>query len=509
MVVPRYRMFIDGSWVGAESGEHFEVTNPANGRTLAHVAKGGKIDADKAIDAARRAFDRGTWRHTTPAERTDTLLRIAALVEQESESLARMESADVGKTLKYARGSDLPFIVDNLKFFAGASRVLQGTAAGEYVDFHSGHDHVGMGTSMIRREPVGVVGVIVPWNYPLYIAVWKIAPALAAGNTMVVKPASQTPLSLLEFAKLADKAGLPKGVLNVVTGPGEVVGAEIASSPKVDMVALTGDTATGRQIMVAASSTVKRIHLELGGKAPMIVLPDADLEAAAEGAVVGGFWNGGQDCTSVTRVYVHEKQHAAFVRMLVERAGKFRVGDPMKEETDVGPLISAKQRMRVESYIKSGVEEGAKLVFGGKRPSGKAFASGNFIEPTIFDEVTQKMRICREEIFGPVICVIKYSSTKDAIEKANDTIYGLASSVWGSDIRECMQVANHLNFGTVWINEHGVLASEMPHGGFKQSGFGKDLSLQSMEEFTRVKHVYIDLTGMKRKPWHSVVYGPR
>ena len=499
-------MFIDGSWVGSASGEHFEVFNPSNGKVIAHVAKGGREDARRAIDAARRAFDKGTWKHTTPAERTEVLWKLAKMVEDESERLARLEAMDVGKTLKYARGNDIPFIIDNLKFFAGASRVLNGTSAGEYVDFHANREHVGMGTSIIRREPVGVVGIIVPWNYPLYIAVWKIAPALAAGNTLVVKPASQTPLTTLEFAKLIERAGVPKGVLNVVTGPGETVGAELASNPKVDMVALTGDTSTGREIMRAASSTVKRVHLELGGKAPMVILPDADLDAAAEGAVVGGFWNTGQDCTSVTRIYVQEKQHAAFMKLLLGKAKRFRVGDPMMEDTGMGPLISARQRQRVESYIKSGTEDGAKIVFGGRRPVDKRLASGNFIMPTIFDGVTQDMKICRDEIFGPVLCVIKYSTPDDAIRKANDTVYGLASSVWGSDIRSCMQVANHLNFGTVWINEHGILASEMPHGGFKQSGFGKDLSMFSLEEFTRVKHVYVDLTGMRKKPWHSVVY---
>jgi acyl-CoA reductase-like NAD-dependent aldehyde dehydrogenase len=288
-----------------------------------------------------------------------------------------------------------------------------------------------------------------------------------------------------------------------------VIGSELVSSEKVDMVALTGDTSTGREIMAAASSNVKRVHLELGGKAPMIVLPDADIEAAAEGAVVGGFWNTGQDCTSVTRVYVHEKKKTKFVELLKRKTSNFKVGDPSKDSTDMGPLISEKQRQRVEDYVHSGIEEGAKLVCGGRKPVDRNLADGWFFEPTIFDGVHQDMRICKEEIFGPVICVSSYSTINEAIEKANDTIYGLASSVWGSDIRDCMHIARELDFGTVWINEHGVLASEMPHGGFKQSGFGKDLSLQSMEDFTRIKHIYVDLTGMKIKPWHSVVYSSK
>jgi betaine-aldehyde dehydrogenase len=502
-------MFIDGKWTESSDDKTFDVYNPANGRLLAKVAKGTREDVKEAIDAARRAFDNGPWGRTTPGERAEILWKLAGLVEKELEFLSRLESENVGKTLKYAKGSDLPFIIDNLKFFAGASRILSGTSAGEYVDFHEGSEHKPMGTSIIRREPVGVVGAIVPWNYPLYIAVWKLAPALAAGNTLVIKPASYTPLTMLEFARLAEKAGVPKGVLNVVTGSGEVIGSELVSSEKVDMVALTGDTSTGREIMAAASSNVKRVHLELGGKAPMIVLPDADIEAAAEGAVVGGFWNTGQDCTSVTRVYVHEKKKTKFVELLKRKTSNFKVGDPSKDSTDMGPLISEKQRQRVEDYVHSGIEEGAKLVCGGRKPVDRNLADGWFFEPTIFDGVHQDMRICKEEIFGPVICVSSYSTINEAIEKANDTIYGLASSVWGSDIRDCMHIARELDFGTVWINEHGVLASEMPHGGFKQSGFGKDLSLQSMEDFTRIKHIYVDLTGMKIKPWHSVVYSSK
>lgn len=437
------------------------------------------------------------------------LWRLAELVEKNLLRLARIESMDVGKTLKYARDSDLPFIIDNLKFFTSASRILHGIAAGEYVDFHSRRQHRGMGTSIIRREPLGVIGEIVPWNYPLYIAVWKIAPALAAGNTIVIKPATYTPLTTLEFAKLVEKAGVPKGVFNVVTGPGEIVGSELAKSKKVDMVALTGDTETGKKIMNMASENVKRVHLELGGKAPFVVLPDADLDAAAEGAVVGGFWNTGQDCTAATRIYIHKDVHDIFLHRLVEKARKFKVGNPLKEKTDMGPLISQKQRERVESYIRSGIDEGAKLVYGGERPHDKECRKGHFLMPTIFDGVMQEMKICQEEIFGPVLSVIEYSTIEEAIEKSNDTIYGLAASVWGSNIRDCFKVANELNFGTVWINEHGILASEMPHGGFKQSGFGKDLSIYSFMEFTRVKHVYVDLTGMQRKPWHSTVYGPK
>lgn len=502
-----YLNYINGEWIPSSSGETFEVRNPANQQLLATVQKSNSADIDSAIDSARHAFDKGPWPEMTPAERCSILWKLADLVEKNASKLALLESKNVGKTIKYATDSDLPFIIDNLRFFATACRMLEGKSAAEYADFHSRRHHKGLGTSIIRREPIGVVGAVVPWNYPLFIAVWKIAPALAAGNTSVVKPASLTPLTLLEFCSFAEQAGIPKGVLNVVTGPGEQLGAELAESSKVDMLALTGDTETGKKVMSLASSTLKRVHLELGGKAPMIVLPDSDLEAAAEGAAVGAFWNTGQDCTAVTRVYIHERQHAQFVKMLAKIASRFRLGDPLKRTTDMGPLVSEKQRLRVESYIESGLKQGAKIAYGGKRPKGKIFDNGFFFEPTILANVAHYSKVCQEEIFGPVLAVFPYKKVEEAIHKANDVKYGLAASVWGSNIQQLLTISKQLHFGTVWINEHGILCSEMPHGGFKQSGFGKDLSMYSLEEYTNIKHVYIDLTGMKRKPWHYVVYG--
>ncbi len=488
-------MYVGGKWVGSESGETFDVLNPATEKVIGSVPKGNKSDVSKAIDTARSTFDKGTWSGKTPAERSTILWRLADLVEQNADSIARLESMNVGKTIKYSRDSDLPFIIDNLRFFAGCARLLEGKPAAEYS---------GLGTSIIRREPLGVVGAIIPWNYPLYIAMWKIAPALAAGNTLVIKPASLTPLSLLEFARLTEAAGLPAGVFNVVTGPGDTIGAELATSSKVDMVALTGDTATGKKIMQMASANVKRVHLELGGKAPLIVLPDADVETVAQGAVVGGFWNTGQDCTAVTRVIAHEKVYAKVVERMSAKARKFRVGNPMDKTTDMGPLVSGKQRERVEEFIRSGEKEGAKVAAGGRRP--RNLKKGFFLEPTILKDAAQDMTVCREEIFGPVICAYDYSSLDKAIEEANAVDYGLAASVYGRDVTSCVRVANKLNFGTVWINEHGLLVSEMPHGGFKQSGFGKDLSLYSFEEYTRVKHIYLDLTGKAIRPWHYTVY---
>lgn len=497
-MVEKYRMFIGGKWVESSSKETFDIRNPATEEVIANVPLGTKEDARSAIDAAREKFDNGAWSNKTPAERSLILWKLADLVEADARKIATLESMNVGKTIKYSRDSDLPFIIDNLRFFAGAARLLEGKSASEYS---------GLGTSIIRREPIGVVVGVVPWNYPLYIAVWKMAPALAAGNTVVIKPASLTPLTLLEFAKLAQIAGVPDGVLNVVTGPGEVIGEELATSPKVDMISLTGDTSTGKKIMQMASGNLKKVHLELGGKAPFIVLDDANMDAATEGAVVAAFWNSGQDCTAATRVYVHESVHDAFVELLVKKAGKIRIGNPLDERTDMGPLISRKQRERIEAYVQSGIEEGANLIHGGKRPEN--LKKGYFFEPTIFTNVEQKMRICQEEIFGPVLSVSGFSSVDEVIEKANDVVYGLASSVWGKDITDLVRIANRLKYGTVWINEHGVLTSETPHGGFKQSGFGKDLSLYSLEEYTQVKHVYIDQTGLVRKPWYYTVYGEK
>ncbi|MEW6063105.1 MAG: aminobutyraldehyde dehydrogenase [Nanoarchaeota archaeon] len=501
-MVNKYRVHINGRFIDSRSKKTYNVINPATEEVIAKVPLCDKEDTKHAVESARKAFEE--WQYSTPSERASYLNKLADLVEKNLLRLAKLESLNTGKTIKYARDSDLPFIVDNLRFFAGVARILEGKADAEYADYHKKEKHKAFGTSSLRREPIGVVGAIVPWNYPLYIAVWKIAPALAAGNTIVIKPASYTPLTLLEFAKFVEKIGIPKGVFNVVTGPGEVVGTELASNTNVDMIALTGDTSTGKKIMQLASSNVKRLHLELGGKAPLIVLDDADLDAAAKGAVTGAFWNTGQDCTAVTRVYVPDKLHGKFVKMLVDETKKFRIGDPQNEHIDMGPLISARQRERIEMYIESGKKQGAKIVIGGKRPNIK---KGFYIEPTIFTDVKHYSRICQEEIFGPVLSVFKYRDVDEAVNKSNDVVYGLASSVWGKNINKCLDIARRLKFGTVWINEHGILLSEMPHGGYKQSGFGKDLGIQSLEEYTQLKHVYIDQTNLARKPWHYVVYG--
>jgi betaine-aldehyde dehydrogenase len=499
-MVQVYKMFINNQWCYARSGAQYDVINPGTEEVIAKVPLGSEEDAHAAIASARQAFDKGEWPKKTHAERSKFLWELAELAEKNASRLAELESQNQGKTIRYAKEIDLPFIVDNLRFFAGISRSLDGQAASEYT---------GTGTSMLKREPVGIVAAVIPWNYPLQIAVWKLAPALAAGNTLVIKPATLTPLTLLEFAKLVEKVGLPEGVFNVVTGPGDTVGTTLAASDKVDMIAFTGDTETGKKIMEHASANTKRVHLELGGKAPFIVYDDADIDAAVQGAVAGSLMNAGQDCTAAARIYVQEKIYYVFLKKLLDEIKLIKIGNQLNIETDMGPLVSAKQLERVQSYVKAGVSQGAKLIYGGNILRGKGFEAGFFMEPAVFVDVKQNMKICQEEIFGPVLSVMKFSTMDEVIEKANDTIYGLAASVWTRNIKKAVKTANALRFGTVWINEHGAFAAEAPHGGYKQSGFGKDLSVQAFNEFTQVKHVYIDLTEDSRKPWHDAVYRRR
>ncbi|WP_328395864.1 gamma-aminobutyraldehyde dehydrogenase [Streptomyces sp. NBC_00390] len=488
--------YIGGQLRPGTSGRTQDIVNPATGETVHTYELAGSADVDAAVAAAREAFP--GWAGATPGERSDTLHRFASVLAERSAELADAETLQCGKPIKLSTEFDVPGTVDNTAFFAGAARHLQGQSAGEYSGDH---------TSYVRREPIGAIGSIAPWNYPLQMAAWKILPAIASGNTIVLKPAEITPLTSLMFAEAAAEAGVPDGVVNIISGAGKDAGEHLVGHQDIAMTSFTGSTAIGKRVAEIATASVKRLHLELGGKAPFVVFDDADVDAAAHGAVAGSLINSGQDCTAATRAYVQRPLYDAFVGAVADLMAGVRLGDPFDPSTDLGPLVSHLQRDRVAGFVER-ARGYATVVTGGQAPGGD-LKDGAYYLPTLVTGAAQDSEIVQSEIFGPVLVVLPFDTDDEGIALANDTPYGLAASAWSRDVYRAGRATREIKAGCVWVNDHIPIISEMPHGGYKASGFGKDMSSYSFDEYTQVKHVMFDNTAVVRKDWHRTIFGDR